>query len=125
MNFHFAHNCLYVFDLQRSLDFYKNALGLEPVRQMHPSDQNVTLVFLSDGSSDHELELAYRSDRKTPYDPGDSHFHTAFTTKDMTAARARHTAMGCIIRDPETEPVYFIADPDGYEIEISPAEEHS
>jgi len=50
MDFTFAHNCVKVLDLDRSLTFYKEALGLESVRGMKPSDADIQLVFLSDGS---------------------------------------------------------------------------
>lgn len=123
MDFRFSHNCLFVLDLQRSLDFYKTALGLEPVRWMHPSDMDATLAFLSDGASVHQLELGCVTGRTEPYDVGEAKYHIAFATHDMAAAKALHASMGCIARDPETEPVYFIRDPDGYEIEIIPAED--
>ena len=120
MKFLFSHNCLFVADLTRSLKFYEEALGLHPVRTMHPSDMDATLVFLSDGESDHELEIGYVPARTVPYSQGDNEFHIAFSVDDMAAAHALHEKMGCIVRDPETEPVYFIQDPDGYLIEIIP-----
>jgi lactoylglutathione lyase len=122
VKFTFAHNCLKVFDLDRSLKFYKEALGLEPVRWMRPNDQDIQLVFLSDGCSAHELELGCPADRNTPFDLGDNEFHVAFRTADMDGAHKLHESMGCICYDPETEPVYFIQDPDGYQIEIIPAD---
>lgn len=121
MKFRFAHNCLFVLDLERSLKFYKEALGLEPVKTMHPSDMEATLVFLSDGETPHQLEIGYVPGRKAPYTQGDNAFHIAFSVEDMEAAHALHEKMGVICRDPETEPVYFIQDPDGYQIEIIPA----
>lgn len=120
MNFRFAHNCVFVSDLERSLKFYKEALGLEPAGVIHPSDMEATLVFLSDGVSAHRLEIGYVPGRKEPYALGDNQVHTAFSVDDMEAAHALHEKMGIICRDPETEPVYFIADPDGYQIEIIP-----
>lgn len=122
VKFTFAHNCLKVFDLDRSLKFYKEALGLEPVRWMRPNDQDIQLVFLSDGCSAHELELGCPADRNTRFDLGDNEFHVAFRTADMDGAHKLHESMGCICYDPETEPVYFIQDPDGYQIEIIPAD---
>ena len=121
MKFRFAHNCVFVRDLERSLKFYEEALGLKPVRTMHPSDMDATLVFLSDGASAHELEIGYDPARTKPYTQGDNAFHVAFAVDDMEGAHALHEKMGCICRDPETEPVYFIQDPDGYQIEIIPA----
>lgn len=122
MKFQFSHNCLYVLDMDRSLAFYKKALGLEPVRWMYPEDKDVELVFLSDGVSAHELEVACLAERTEAYDPGDSHFHTAFAVEDIDAAKALHAEMGCICVDNPEVPVYFIQDPDGYEFEIIPAE---
>ena len=120
MDFTFAHNCLKVVDLERSLAFYKDALGLEPVRRMRPSDEDIQLVFLSDGKSAHELELGCYDERTEPFDLGENEFHIAFRAADMEAAHALHESMGCICYDPATEPVYFIRDPDGYQIEIIP-----
>ena len=122
VEFSFAHNCLKVLDLERSLKFYKEALGLAPVRWMRPSDADIQLVFLSDGRSAHELELGCPADRDRPFELGDNEFHVAFRTADMKSAHALHESMGCIAYDPETEPVYFIHDPDGYMIEIIPAD---
>ena len=122
MDFEFAHSCVKVLDLDRSLKFYKEALGLEPVRWMRPNDADIQLVFLSDGKSAHELELGCPADRDKPFELGDNEHHVAFRTHDMEAAHKLHESMGCIGYDPETEPVYFIVDPDGYQIEIIPAD---
>ena len=122
MEFRFAHNCLYVQDLQRSVQFYEQALGLKPVRTMRPGDMDIQLVFLSDGKTPHELELGCPAGQDKPFDLGDNQFHIAFSVEDMAAARALHESMDIIFRDPAEEPVYFIHDPDGYVIEIIPAE---
>lgn len=121
MEFRFSHNCIYVQDLQRSLKFYKEALGLEPARWMRPSDMDIQLVFLTDGQSSHELELGCPDGQNRPFELGDNQFHLAMSVKDTEAAHRLHEEMGIIVRDPETEPVYFIQDPDGYIIEIIPA----
>jgi len=122
MDFTFAHNCVKVLDLDRSLKFYREALGLEPVRRMRPNDEDIQLVFLSDGKSAHELEIGCPANRDRPFELGDNEFHFAVRTGDMEAAHRLHESMGVIVYDPETEPVYFIADPDGYKIEIIPAD---
>lgn len=122
MKFRFAHNCVFVSDLERSLKFYEEALGLTTAKVMHPSDMDATLVFLSDGESAHQLEVGYVPGRTGSYALGDNEFHVAFSVENMEEAHALHEKMGVICRDPETEPVYFIKDPDGYQIEIIPAE---
>ncbi len=121
MSFKFAHNCLFVKDLEKSMAFYKEALGLEPVRWMRPEDMDVQLVFLSDGVSAHELELGCPADHKgRPFELGENQFHVAFSTPDMEKAHELHEKMGVICRDNPLVPVYFIRDPDGYQIEIIP-----
>ena len=55
MKFTFAHNNLNVYDLEKSLDFYKEALGLEVVRTKDASDGSFKLVYLGDGTTPHQL----------------------------------------------------------------------
>ncbi|MFA6003640.1 MAG: VOC family protein [Elusimicrobiota bacterium] len=120
MTFRFAHNNLNVLDLQKSLDFYASALGLQEVRRISPPDHSFILVFLGDGATPHQLELTWLQDRKQKYELGDNEFHLAFTTADYAGAHARHKQMGCICYENEKMGIYFIADPDGYWLEILP-----
>ena len=105
--FTFNHFNFNVLDLARSVQFYHDALGLEPVRTKDASDGSFRLVFLGDGHS-------------PPYDLGEGEFHLAFTVPDMDAAHAKHAAMGCICFENPGMGIYFIEDPDGYWIEIVP-----
>ena len=57
MNFKFNHNNLNVRDLEKSIQFYKDALGLTVVREKDAADGSFKLVYLGDGSSAHQLEL--------------------------------------------------------------------
>ncbi|HAM35850.1 MAG TPA: lactoylglutathione lyase [Elusimicrobia bacterium] len=120
MAFKFAHNNLNVLDLQKSLDFYAQALGLRETRRIKAPDASFILVFLGDGVTPHQLELTWLRDRKEKYDLGDNEFHLAFTTADYAGAHARHQEMGCICHENEKMGIYFIADPDGYWLEILP-----
>ena len=117
----FNHFNFNVLDLERSLKFYDEALGLKPVREKTASDESFKLVYLGDGASDFTLELTWLRDRKEPYDLGECEFHLAFTADDYEAAHARHEAMGCICFENPAMGIYFISDPDGYWIEIVPA----
>ena len=74
----FNHFNFNVLDLEKSLAFYKEALGLMPVREKEASDGSFKLVYLGDGKSDFTLELTYLADRKEPYDLGECEFHLAF-----------------------------------------------
>ena len=118
MEFTFAHNNFNVLDLEKSLAFYKEALGLTEVRRKEKPE--FTLVFLGDGKTPHTLELTWLKDRKAPYNLGENEFHLAFRVDDFDAAYALHKKMGCICYENKAMGIYFISDPDGYWLEIVP-----
>ena len=118
--FTFNHFNFNVLDLERSLAFYKDALGLTPVREKEASDGSFRLVYLGDGVSAFTLELTWLHDRTEPYDLGEGEFHLAFTVPDMDAAHQKHQDMGCICFENPGMGIYFIEDPDGYWIEVVP-----
>lgn len=118
MEFTFAHNNFNVLDLDKSLRFYDEALGLREVRRIERPD--FTIVYLGDGKMPHQLELTYLKDRTKPYDLGENEFHLAFRTDDFEAAYAKHKAMGCICYENPAMGIYFITDPDNYWLEILP-----
>ena len=115
--YHFNFNVL---DLERSLKFYDEALGLKPIREKNAEDGSFKLVFLGDGRTDFSLELTWLRDRKEPYDLGECEFHLAFVTDEFDALYAKHKAMGCVCFENPAMGIYFITDPDGYWIEIIP-----
>lgn len=121
MKFKFAHNNINVCDLDKSLDFYKEALGLSELRRKVSEDGSFILAFLSDGQTEHQLELTWLRDRSDPYNLGDNELHIAFRTDDFDAAHRLHTEMGCICFENVAMGIYFISDPDGYWIEIIPS----
>ncbi len=120
MKFTFAHNNINVLDLERSLAFYRNALGLEEVRQHRAADGSFILVFLGDGTTPHRLELTWLAGRKEPYNLGDNEIHLAFTVDDFAAAFEKHKSMGVVCYENPGMGIYFIEDPDGYWVEILP-----
>lgn len=120
MSFKFAHNNFNVLDLEKSLTFYKNALGLTEVRRKEAADGSYIIVFLGDGTSNHLLELTWLRDWDRPYNLGDNEFHLAFTADDFDAAHQKHADMGCICYENPKMGIYFINDPDNYWIEIVP-----
>ncbi|RPF48014.1 lactoylglutathione lyase [Hydrogenoanaerobacterium saccharovorans] len=120
MKFNFAHNNLNVFNLEKSLAFYKEALGLHEVRRKAADDGSFILAFLTDENESYQLELTWLRDRQDPYNLGDNEIHLAFTTNDMEAAHAKHKAMDCICFENPAMGIYFICDPDGYWLEIVP-----
>jgi lactoylglutathione lyase len=120
MKFTLAHININVFDLQKSMDFYQKALGLDTVRRHTAADGSFELAFLSDGTSSFLLELTRLRDKEGPYELGDNETHIAFTTDDFNAAHALHEEMGCICFENKSMGLYFIEDPDGYWLEIVP-----
>lgn len=121
MKFTFAHNNLNVYDLQKSLDFYKEALGLTVERTNDAADGSFTIVFLGDQTTPHLLELTWLRDMNRPYELGDNEIHLAFTVDDFDAALVKHREMGCVCFENPEMGIYFIEDPDGYWLEIIPA----
>ncbi|HIV35319.1 MAG TPA: VOC family protein [Candidatus Blautia intestinigallinarum] len=116
----FNHFNFNVLDLEKSITFYKEALGLTPVREKNAEDGSFKLVYLGDGHSDFTLELTWLKDRSEPYNLGENEFHLAFTTDEYDAYHEKHQKMGCIVFENPAMGIYFITDPDGYWIEIVP-----
>ena len=121
MDFTFNHYNYNVLDLQKSIKFYEEALGLKEVRRKEAQDGSYILVYLGDGKTDFTLELTWLRDRKEPYNLGENEFHLAFVTQDFEAAHQKHKEMGCICFENTTMGIYFINDPDNYWLEIVPA----
>lgn len=120
MEFTFAHNNFNVLDLEKSLKFYDEALGLKEARRLVAEDGSFILVYLTDGKTPHLLELTWLRDRKEPYNLGENEFHLAFVVEDYEAALAKHREIGCVVYENDAMGIYFIVDPDNYWLEILP-----
>ena len=118
--FYFDHLNFNVLDLEKSLAFYKEAIGLTPVAEKTAADGSFKLVYLGDGKTAFRLELTWLRDRTEPYDLGDEEFHLAIRTADYAAAHEKHAAMGVICFENPAMGIYFVNDPDGYWIEVVP-----
>ena len=117
-----AHTMIRVRDLDRSIDFYSNFLGLRETRRKDLGD--ALLVFLADEDEHHYIELTFNKDGRD-YDAGNQFGHLAFFTDDLAAVIERVEAEGWDYRGsrPETGSQYiFVKDPDGYDIEILQAQ---
>ena len=121
MSFTMAHTNINVLDMDRSLEFYKKALGLEPTRRVTGKDGAFEIAFISDGVSAYQIELTWLREKDTPYELGDNETHIAFIADDYDAAYALHKEMGCVCFENTDMGIYFIEDPDGYWLEIIPA----
>lgn len=120
MKFTFDHNNINVLDLEKSVEFYKKALGFVEVGRKHAADGSFILVFLGDETTGHKLELTWMKDRTEAYDLGENEFHLAVVTDDYAGAHELHKKMECICYENEPMGLYFIMDPDEYWIEIIP-----
>ena len=120
MQFSFLHNNINVFDLQKSMAFYDEALGLKEVSRIESEDGSFIIVYLGDGISKHTLELTWLRDKTTPYNLGDNEIHLAFEVDDYEGALEKHRAMEVVCFENDAMGIYFINDPDGYWVEILP-----
>ncbi len=120
MKFRMYHENYNVADLDRSLAFYKEALGLKEQRRITAPDSSFIIVYVGNDTTDFQLELTWLKDHPTAYDLGECEFHLAFHTDDYEAAYQKHKEMGCICFENPQMGIYFITDPDGYWLEIVP-----
>ena len=120
MQFRMIHENYNVSDMDRSIAFYREVLGLVEKRRKIAADGSFTIVYLGDGVSDFELELTQLAGHPEKYDLGECEFHLAFRTDDYEASLQKHREMGCICFENAAMGIYFIEDPDGYWLEIVP-----
>jgi lactoylglutathione lyase len=118
------HAMIRVLDEARSLAFYEQAFGLTVAERL--DFDSFTLVYLSNPETPFELELTVNKGRTQPYDLGDGYGHLAVSVADVAAEHARLTEAGLSPRKivdfaPAGTVIarfFFIADPDGYQIEV-------
>ena len=115
----YLHTMVRVRDLDASLRFYVEALGLREVRRRDVPQGRFTLVFLAaPGSPDAEVELTFNWDDEA-YTGGRNFGHLAFEVDDIHAACERLQAHGVTInRPPRDGRMAFVRSPDGISIEL-------
>lgn len=124
---HLLHTMLRVGDLQRSIDFYTEMLGMELLRTTERPEQKYTLAFVGFGGGNRngeaELELTYNHG-VSDYDLGSAYGHIAVGVDDVAATCERiRAAGGKITREPGPVKggstfIAFVEDPDGYKVEL-------
>ncbi|MDR1880220.1 MAG: VOC family protein [Tannerellaceae bacterium] len=115
----FDHFNINVLDLDKSIDFYKKALGLKESHRKVAEDGSFILVYLTDERSGFLLELTALRDCEEPYDLGSNESHLCFRVEgDYDDIRAYHRENGWICFENDEMGLYFIHDPDDYWIEI-------
>lgn len=118
------HSMIRVLDEARSVAFYQSAFGLEVADRL--DFDSFTLIYLSNSETGFELELTVNKSQVDAYDLGNGYGHIAVVVDDVTAEHARFEAEGLAPRklvDFKNNGVtiakfFFVADPDGYEIEV-------
>lgn len=119
------HTMLRIVDLQKSILFYTNILGMNLLRQKDYPEGKFTLAFLGYGKESDQtvIELTHNWDTKS-YDMGNAFGHIAIEVDDVyKACESMKQSGGKIIRDAGpmnagTTIIAFIEDPDGYQIEL-------
>ena len=117
----FLHSMIRVLDLDASLHFYVDLLGLEVVRRSDYEKGRFSLVFLSTGQEDDSatIELTWNWDQTDPYPGGRNFGHLAFAVDDIYALCETLQADGVtILRPPRDGRMAFIKSPDGISVEL-------
>ena len=118
------HSMIRVLEEARSVDFYRNAFGLDIAERL--DFDTFTLIYLSNAESEFELELTVNKGREEDYELGTGYGHLAVSVADLDAEHGRLTALGLdpgkiveFNRDGALlARFFFITDPDGYKIEV-------
>lgn len=118
------HSMIRVLDEERSVKFYDIAFGLRVADRLDFPD--FTLVYLSNPETEFELELTVNKGQTEPYDLGNGYGHLAVSVRDLDAEHARFEVEGLNPRKlvsfaPAGDVIarfFFVADPDGYQIEV-------
>lgn len=116
----YLHSMVRVRDLDASLRFYCEGLGLKEVRRVDVPQGKFTLVYLAaPESTDAEVELTYNWDSAEDYGSARNFGHLAFQVKDIYAVCAHLQTMGYIIsRPPRDGHMAFVRSPDLISIEL-------
>ena len=116
----YLHSMVRVRDLDASLRFYCEGLGLREVRRKEVPEGKYTLVFLSaPDSPEAEIELTWNWGSQEDYGSARNFGHLAFRVEDIYATCARLQAMGCVIhRPPRDGHMAFVRSPDLISIEL-------
>ena len=124
--FRMLHTMVRVKDLDASVEFYTNMLGMELLRRTDFPEGKFTLAFVGYGpeTSSTVLELTHNWDQETAYDLGSGYGHIALGVPDIYQTCATLKANGGkVVREPGpmkhgTTVIAFVEDPDGYKIEL-------
>jgi lactoylglutathione lyase len=120
------HTMIRVFDLDKSIDFYTNKLGMKLLRKKDYPTGEFTLCFVGYGDEDSNavIELTHNWGQKEPYQIGTAFGHLAIGVPDIYGTCEKLAKDGVKIPRPPGpmkhggSVIAFIEDPDGYKIEL-------
>jgi lactoylglutathione lyase len=127
MNGKFLHTMLRVYDLDRSIAFYRDLLGMKELRRTEVPAGRYTLVFMgyaSNAEGQAEIELTHNWDQPAPYDLGTAFGHLAVGVPNVASAcETVRAGGGRVTREAGpvkfgTTVIAFVEDPNGYKIEL-------
>lgn len=112
-----------VTDIERSIKFYEEAVGLHVTSRKEAPDGSYIIVKLTDDRNYYKLELTWLKDHPQAYNLGENESHFCIrVAEDYDKVRAFHKEKGWVCYENEVMGLYFISDPDGYWVEILPNE---
>jgi lactoylglutathione lyase len=116
------HTRMRVNDIERSVKFYEQALGLTVARR-HTSPRGAQLVFLTTPNSEEEIELCQMPDGTRPVQVQPDLMHLAFEVEDLSKFTSALKLKGFSLSDGPTRTgsgsiIAFIDAPEGYEVEL-------
>lgn len=115
----FLHTMVRVLDLEKSLHFYCDLLGLKEVRRKEVPQGEFTLIFLATEEGEPEIELTYNWGEKEPYSGGRNFGHLAFAVENIYEKCEELQKGGVtILRPPRDGRMAFVRSPDQISVEL-------
>ena len=115
----FLHTMIRVKDLEQSIDFFANTLGLVQTRRKDVEQGRFSLIFFATAPGAPEIELTYNWDQEEPYSEGRNFGHLAFSVENIYEYCEMLLSKGVtILRPPRDGYMAFIRTPDQISIEL-------
>ena len=115
----YLHTMIRVQNLESSLDFFINKLGMIEVRRREAPEGRFTLVFLATGPGESTIELTYNWDQEEPYTVGRNFGHLAYSVENIYQLCEELQNKGVtILRPPRDGKIAFIRSPDHISVEL-------
>jgi lactoylglutathione lyase len=115
----YLHTMIRVLDLDKTLDFFINKLGLSEISRKDNEKGRFTLIFLATGPGEPQVELTYNWDQKEPYTAGRNFGHLAYQVDNIYETCKDLREKGVTInRPPRDGHMAFVRSPDNISVEL-------